>query len=357
VQEAEHPSRVSQRGAAHIESITWSERSQGLLYSQYGPENLTRRRSDASRLPEQIEAVTDSVSIGKTPMTARTSFWAENALGQERGRPGVGYESSLQHPEPTLRNTLQPAVHKALDPTKASNVELDALRGSIHHTDPDLSTTVSPDRASDPQIPIPISKSVSSTTFAFDHMGQATVPVSLGEMALRGIGRFDADIGKLDGYASEELHLHAGLHTELKSGAVSNAAAPFPGSRNDAVLVIRQLVMDAGRLQDGPIEIRLSPEELGSVRMQLVTSDAGLTVHVHADRPETLDLLRRHAEMLARELASAGYETAGFSFSGEGGKSGDKESRDTLGDELSELEAAQDANRAAPEADGIDIRL
>ena len=42
-----------------------------------------------------------------------------------------------------------------------------------------------------------------------------------------------------------------------------------------------------------------------------------MVVHVQTERPETLDLLRRHIDMLARDLAEAGYEGASFDFGDE----------------------------------------
>lgn len=91
--------------------------------------------------------------------------------------------------------------------------------------------------------------------------------------------------------------------------------------RADTAAVVRQVAEGMARLSEGGVEIRLSPEELGQVRMQLVPSDTGMTVHVSADRPETLDLLRRHIDQLARDLADAGYDGASFTFSeGDGGR-------------------------------------
>jgi hypothetical protein len=69
---------------------------------------------------------------------------------------------------------------------------------------------------------------------------------------------------------------------------------------------------------DGSVEVRLSPEELGRVRVTMVPGEAGLVVHLVAERPETLDLLRRHADLLAHDLRDAGYEGLEFSFGREG---------------------------------------
>ena len=68
---------------------------------------------------------------------------------------------------------------------------------------------------------------------------------------------------------------------------------------------------------DGSIEVRLSPEELGRVRVSMIPGEAGLVIQLVAERPETLDLLRRHADLLAADLHDAGYTGLEFSFSRE----------------------------------------
>jgi flagellar hook-length control protein FliK len=61
-------------------------------------------------------------------------------------------------------------------------------------------------------------------------------------------------------------------------------------------------------------EIRLDPPELGRVQIHLTPIDGGVQAMVLADRPETQDLLRRHAEALARELGAAGYGDVQLDF-------------------------------------------
>tara|TARA_R110002049_G_scaffold44333_5_gene130130 strand:+ start:186656 stop:188044 length:1389 start_codon:yes stop_codon:yes gene_type:complete len=65
-----------------------------------------------------------------------------------------------------------------------------------------------------------------------------------------------------------------------------------------------------------PVEITLSPEELGRVRLSVTASDAGIIMNVVAERPETLDLLRRHIDELAQEFNAIGYQNIAFSFAG-----------------------------------------
>jgi chemotaxis protein MotD len=68
----------------------------------------------------------------------------------------------------------------------------------------------------------------------------------------------------------------------------------------------------ATRAQDGErhFDIRLDPPELGRIEVHLNVDSAGhVTSHLVADRPDTLDLLRRDAPTLERALQSAGLKT------------------------------------------------
>jgi hypothetical protein len=80
---------------------------------------------------------------------------------------------------------------------------------------------------------------------------------------------------------------------------------------------------------DGSTEIALAPEELGKVRLQFQTDALNperLVVVLTFDRPETMDLFRRHAADLTETLRAAGYGEARLDFGqsgqGQGGDSG-----------------------------------
>jgi hypothetical protein len=82
------------------------------------------------------------------------------------------------------------------------------------------------------------------------------------------------------------------------------------------------------RGHDGSATLTLSPEELGHVRLAFQpdsqTPDR-LFVMLTFDRPETMDLFRRHADQLAEALRSAGYAGVHIGFGGTGGdQSGQK---------------------------------
>ncbi|MCY1128712.1 flagellar hook-length control protein FliK [Frigidibacter sp. RF13] len=84
----------------------------------------------------------------------------------------------------------------------------------------------------------------------------------------------------------------------------------------------RQLALGLDAHRGGPVEVTLSPEELGRVRMVLQGGEAGLTLTLTAERPETLDLMRRHIDQLAQDLRDLGYRNLAFSFANEGGQRG-----------------------------------
>ncbi|SIQ44570.1 hook-length control protein FliK [Paracoccus thiocyanatus] len=77
--------------------------------------------------------------------------------------------------------------------------------------------------------------------------------------------------------------------------------------------VLRQLAVRITPGEAGPIEIMLDPVELGKVRI-VISAGETPTVAVLAERPETFDFLKRHAELLEKELRHAGFEGADVSF-------------------------------------------
>jgi flagellar hook-length control protein FliK len=89
------------------------------------------------------------------------------------------------------------------------------------------------------------------------------------------------------------------------------AAPPAPPPTASPEVRIAATTTDNG---GSIVEIALSPAELGKVRMIIGADAAQLGVTVLAERPETLELLRRNIDLLAAELASLGYDTAGLGF-------------------------------------------
>ena len=128
--------------------------------------------------------------------------------------------------------------------------------------------------------------------------------------------------------------------------------------------VARQIADVAQHLPSRPVEISLSPEELGRVRLSVSPSDSGLTVNVLAERPETLDLMRRHIHTLEQEFQSLGYEGVAFSFSDGRRADGERDQRAAAPPQQEHYDIqpgqpapARQITRAPADNAGLDLRL
>jgi hypothetical protein len=143
----------------------------------------------------------------------------------------------------------------------------------------------------------------------------------------------------------------------LGAGAPQPAdAAPPP-----AVAAVRdaaQAILVSG--PSGGVELRLDPPELGVVTIDIATEDGVVRAVLSAERPETLDLMRRHAEALQRDLMAAGFGRADLSFADRrGGQSSGGFDGEAGGDEPAAPVAPRHAfaQRPTTPADRLDIRL
>ena len=118
----------------------------------------------------------------------------------------------------------------------------------------------------------------------------------------------------------------------------------------------------------GELRIDLKPEELGPVRVVAELHGARVALHVQAESPETLALLRRDIHHLERALSDAGFELdggtlnfslrgdgepRGFAFSGQGDGTGNREDGPGRAFRLAEPAAALPQERAARPIDGL----
>lgn len=146
--------------------------------------------------------------------------------------------------------------------------------------------------------------------------------------------------------------------------------SPAPPAAADPALAARPVAVQlaaatAQAHADGSIEVNLSPQELGRVRMVIHHDGAVMNVVIHADRPDTLDLMRRHAEVLAQEFRAQGYSGTAFAFGGGDGSAPDRQDRSPVPDTpeqspsmvATEAPRTEASRRAAGVAEGLDLRL
>ncbi|SMO92055.1 flagellar hook-length control protein FliK [Paracoccus laeviglucosivorans] len=116
------------------------------------------------------------------------------------------------------------------------------------------------------------------------------------------------------------VHSSKDVRTEAPSHAPSQPAPRQIQSNPHDVL--RQISDKLTQDDQAHVEITLTPEELGKVRLVITPGDAP-TVAVYADNRETLDLLRRNADLLGKELRDTGMAGATLSF-GDSDRSGQR---------------------------------
>ena len=133
---------------------------------------------------------------------------------------------------------------------------------------------------------------------------------------------FSNDIKNLNLASPDKLIDTASLGIDAETGRMRTESAPTTQSiiavaQSRAELpanVARQIAEVIQRAPGRAVELSLSPAELGSVRMKLSPADVGMVVSIFAERPETLDLMRRNIEALERAITDLGYEDVAFSF-------------------------------------------
>jgi hypothetical protein len=107
-------------------------------------------------------------------------------------------------------------------------------------------------------------------------------------------------------------------HPDIARAATATEATqtgPAPATAPEAARSVAfQLAASAQAVREGGVEINLSPEELGKVTLALHVSEGAVVLAIQAERPDTLDLIRRHIDVLERELRDAGYDSLSFSF-------------------------------------------
>lgn len=162
------------------------------------------------------------------------------------------------------------------------------------------------------------------------------------------------------------LPAHAPVAVAAAGGHVDHRPeprhAPLPPTV-PAALVQQAVVQAAAAVQagagvDGPVTVTLSPEDLGTLRFEMQGRGEAIHVSLVVEKPETLELLRRHADQLATEFRQAGFAGASFSFSGTGAGGQERGAARSARYDLTEVErdtAIEKPRRLA--RGGLDLRL
>jgi flagellar hook-length control protein FliK len=149
------------------------------------------------------------------------------------------------------------------------------------------------------------------------------------------------------------------------SGNPAHPAAPVSGSTTASGLgqaTIQQLAVAIRRSEGGEIEIALEPEELGKVRLTIGPHDTRVTVSVFVERPETLDLIRRHIDALTSDLRQQGYTEVALDFAQNRGQQGNKSLPDlpaqaAPSEDTAPAETGKITSHPSLRVGGLDLRI
>ena len=146
------------------------------------------------------------------------------------------------------------------------------------------------------------------------------------------------------------------------STRVSPVAAPILAQGVAPTPVTVQIAQAIQSATSPEIDLRLNPEELGQVRIILTPRDSGMGVTILAERPETLDLMRRNADQLADDLGAMGYESTDFNFEQGTPREDPRPQMEFDAAQIGEIDSisqspAQAVSVRKPDTDGLDIRF
>ena len=155
-----------------------------------------------------------------------------------------------------------------------------------------------------------------------------------------------------------------GLASSVSTSGPSVAAGTDVPRADIARSVGAQLAEQMVKRPQGGVDITLNPEELGRVRMGVNVGETTVSVSIVAERPETLDLIRRHVDQLIEEFRQLGYDGVEFQFSdhaetSDGSQDSPPPGTSLAGSDVSDdaIETPQNSSNRAGQQVGLDMRL
>lgn len=348
-----------------------------------GPSSPALTRRDAAVVSHQMvlpepETISSSQGMASPVGSSRVPEAHVPASGLGLSQPVVGTAAltvSVLPPSPVQQPMTdfpgasdQPAVMSLAVMADPSQPEIKSpLAGPVDSGDPAPLSATTEDLARDSRRaasqvpPIPAEKAVANRSKAavFD------MPSLQGGQDIASFVTNPAEDALAIGGAVIEGHVTRELAEGMTASAISTATASL---RPDVAMpridlprhVAHQIADVVTRAPDGPVDLHLNPEELGKVRISMAMVEGGITVTILAERPDTLDLMRRHIDQLAQEFRQLGYGLINFSF---GQRNEGHENRPDGGRHPPVSDAADDTpgathvDRGHGKENGLDMRI
>lgn len=289
------------------------------------------------------------------PLSGKTDSTAAAAPAEEIENPAADDASASREFDAELDNLPDALAPLAVDPGEAAEATAEPLITSedpleamlqswsgisaevaeMPATDPEATSVISPHSqmvaASDADtiLPADMRAKVSATGQVGDQAADMAETAEAVDAARAGPATpaDAAPVEKLATSAPRPTILPVGEATamliEMDAGATAARASESLSTTPDALAsrampapthVIRQISDAFVATTGNQIDIALSPEELGRIRMTISGREGGQHVIIWAERPEVLEQLRRNATTLMQEFSDAGMEDMSFEF-------------------------------------------
>ena len=276
-----------------------------------GGGNPTLSAPQETVLPAASAAISPGQPVAEPPRTAAGTASSLSRLRSEKATPSATPEPALSaDPEgspPVSKHAVQPA------PSGAGVVlQTDHIPGESHEQQSQPYRTGKYDNSAGPvssDLPKPQFTSTPARSVAAQPL---TPPLGAEGPTLP---------------LSDELAQQSGIPAALHPTAGREVPPHLqPPARPDLPAHVPVQISQAIGNATGPVtEITLAPEELGNLRIEVSTEGDRVSLTLLAERPDTLDLLRRHADRLIAEFRAAGFSEMNLGFGNLGSREGASE--------------------------------
>ncbi len=369
-------------GAAHAIGMP-ARPTQGVMQPA-APSHSVPSDSDKSVIQETLgkpTAKTSNTSVAAQPIAAEPKARPTHAPLSEVGkqvRPGGSQPASshtLISPQGGAEvDQNMPVPQARMAPTESetkgvSNLSQYQPKGSVTETTRPTPVAVSKaDRAADSDAPftarqseVPVQQGAVNPSASGLKTAMSNTNMHISPAVSQGISTsallHDAEL------AVDDPAVDLARPSEQVSFGTSVSEAPMASAARPEMIrsIAAQMVAAAPRGMQAPVEIALNPEELGQVKMSVTTTDTSVVMTIAAERPETLELMRRNLEQLTSEFRDLGYSDINFVFTGDGSESANNSegSHDNQSGSSAEQEQVALTEKQTPSAtsSGVDVRV
>ncbi len=256
-------------------------------------------------------------SAAEVPQGTETAPIPSTLEGAEvpKGDSGSAHQVSIAAPQrPEVENTRSSPVQPQPNTIQPDSAK--ASEGQVLPARPIAGQPFPAERAQSSASALPAETAVAPQTNAVPTAPQPprSTPTLAQMQVMASVRNADAEtataIRETDGViATREEPLFQNVRDSASLAQPATQAAKAEITRAIAGQMAAAIQVRAG---SGTIEIALSPEELGRVSITLNGREDGMVLTIAAERPETLDLMRRHLAVLEAEFQSIGYGDISF---------------------------------------------